>query len=293
MDRVLKAVRRWSSVPIAIQLGHAGRKASQDLLWHGGRQIAPDGRNGWQTLAPSPLCWDRSENMPRALDRAGMAEIREAFAASARRAAALGIDAVQLHGAHGYLLHQFLSPISNRRTDEYGGSLANRMRFPLEIFDAVRAAFPPDRPVSMRVSATDWVPGGWDIDQTVAFAGALEARGCSAIHVSSGGLDASQNIPARPGYQVPFARAIRQAVRIPVVAVGLITGFDQAETILADGDADLVGVARTILYDPRWPWHAAEHFGVPMEVTEQYLFAAPPGNRSPFMPRRGGKPAAA
>lgn len=290
MDRVLRTLRRWSSMPVAIQLGHAGRKASQDLLWNGGRQIAPDARGGWQTLAPSPIPWERGENAPRALDRADMDEIRGAFAASARRAALLGIDAIQLHGAHGYLLHQFLSPLSNRRSDAYGGSLSGRMRFPLEIFDAVRAAFPADRPVTMRVSATDWVPGGWDIDQTIAFAQALEARGCSALHVSSGGLDARQDIPVSPGYQVPFARAIRRSVRMPVVAVGLITGFDQAEAILAAGDADLVGIARTILYDPRWPWHAAEHFGVGMEVAEQYLFAASLGNHALFTPRHRGTP---
>ena len=162
----------------------------------------------------------------------GLARVREAFVEAARRAARLGIDAVQLHGAHGYLLHQFLSPLSNRRDDEYGGSLENRMRFPLEVFDAVRAAFPPERPVTMRVSGTDWVEGGWDIEQTIAFAQALEARGCAAIHVSSGGLHPAQRIPVGPSYQVPLARAVKAATRMPVIAVGLITGFEQAEAIV-------------------------------------------------------------
>jgi 2,4-dienoyl-CoA reductase-like NADH-dependent reductase (Old Yellow Enzyme family) len=158
--------------------------------------------------------------------------VREAFAAAAHRATRLGIDAVQLHCAHGYLLHEFLSPLSNRRHDEYGGSLENRMRFPLEVFDAVRVAFPADRAVSMRVSGTDWVDGGWDIDQTIAFAQAREAHGCAAIHVSSGGLTPAQQIPLGPSYQVPLARAVK-ATRGPVIAVGLITEFEQPETTCA------------------------------------------------------------
>jgi len=201
--------------------------------------------------------------------------VREAFASAARRAARVGVEGVQLHGAHGYLLHEFLSPLSNRRTDEYGGSLENRMRFPLEVFEAVRAAFPADRPVSMRVSGTDWVEGGWDIAQTVAFARALETRGCAAVHVSSGGLDPAQRIPVGPSYQVPLARAVKAAVRIPVIAVGLITEFDQAEAIVSTGDADLIALARTILFNPRWPWHAAAHFGARVRAPDQYLRATP------------------
>ncbi|MCM2355822.1 MAG: tRNA-dihydrouridine synthase, partial [Arenimonas sp.] len=169
----------------------------------------------------------------------------------------------------------FLSPLSNRRDDDYGGTLENRMRFPLEVFDAVRAAFPAARPVSVRVSGTDWVPGGWDVAQTVVFAKALEARGCSAIHVSSGGLHPAQAIPAGPGYQVPLARAVKQAVGIPVVAVGLITDYDHAEAIVATGDADLVALARGILYDPRWPWHAAAHLGASVTAPPQYLRSQP------------------
>ncbi|SFS05751.1 NADH:flavin oxidoreductase/NADH oxidase [Sphingomonas jatrophae] len=275
MARVLESIRRWSDMPIAIQLGHAGRKASTDLPWKGGGQIAPSHANGWQTVAPSALPFGTQDNAPTALDRDGLARIRDAFAAAAARAARLGIDAIQLHGAHGYLLHQFLSPLSNRRDDDYGGSLENRLRFPLEVHDAVRAAFPADRPVTMRLSGTDWVEGGWDIEQTVAFAQALEARGAAAIHVSSGGLDPRQDIPVGPGYQVPLARAVKQAVSIPVVAVGLITDPDHAEAIVGTGDADMVALARTILYDPRWPWHAAAHLGGRVRAPDQYLRSQP------------------
>lgn len=282
MGRVLESVRRWSDMPIAIQLGHAGRKASTEKPWLGGKQIAPDAPNGWQTVAPSALPFLDTENPPQALDDAGLARVRDGFADAARRAARLGIDAIQLHGAHGYLLHQFLSPLSNQRTDHYGGSLENRMRFPLEVYDAVRAAFPADRAVTMRVSGTDWVEGGWDIDQTIAFAKALEARGCAAIHVSSGGLDTRQKIAVGPSYQVPLARTVKQAVNMPVVAVGLITDFDQAEAIVATGDADLIALARTILYDPRWPWHAAAHLGAQVKAPPQYLRSQPSRYRELF-----------
>ncbi len=193
--------------------------------------------------------------------------------------AALVLPSSRLHAAHGYLLHQFLSPLSNRREDEYGGSLENRMRFPLEIFDAVRAAFPAERPVTVRVSGTDWAAGGWTIEQTVAFARALEAHGCSAVHVSSGGLTPEQQIPVGPSYQVPLARAVKAGVGVPVIAVGLISEFEQAEAIIGTGDADLIALARAILYDPRWPWHAAAHFGARVKAPEQYLRSQP--NRFP------------
>jgi len=201
--------------------------------------------------------------------------VRDAFANGARRAARLGLDAMQVHGAHGYLLHQFLSPLSNHRDDAYGGSLENRMRFPLEVFDAVRAAFPAEKAVTMRVSGTDWADGGWDIDQTIAFCRALDARGCSAVHVSSGGLTPRQQIPVGPSYQVPLARAVKHATSMPVVAVGLITEFEQAEAIISTGDADMIALARTILYNPRWPWHAAAHFGAKVRAPNQYLRSQP------------------
>ena len=275
MAKVIEGVRRWSKMPIAIQLAHAGRKASTDLPWHGGGQLAPGHAHGWQTVAPSALPFRDGDNAPSAMTHQDMQDVREAFAAAARRSARLGIDAIQIHAAHGYLLHQFLSPLSNQRDDQYGGSLENRLRFPLEVFDAVRAAFPAERPVSVRVSGTDWVPGGWDIDDTVAFARALEKRGCSVIHVSGGGLHPSQQIPVGPGYQVPLARAVKQAVGIPVVAVGLITDFDHAEAIVATGDADLIAIARGALYDPRWPWHAAAHLGATVIAPPQYLRSQP------------------
>ncbi|WP_260599025.1 NADH:flavin oxidoreductase/NADH oxidase [Sphingomonas endolithica] len=273
MARTLAAIRRWSDMPIAIQLAHAGRKASCAKPWDGGRQIAPDAENGWQTEAPSTAAIEAYENPPIALDADGLLRIREAFVSSAMRAKRLGIDAVQLHGAHGYLLHQFLSPLSNQREDDYGGSLENRMRFPLEVFDAVKAVF--DGPVTMRVSGSDWAPGGWDSEQTVAFAQALEARGCDAMHVSSGGLTPAQQIPVGPSYQVPLARDVKKAVAMPVVAVGMITEFEQAEAIVGTGDADLIAIARAALYDPRWPWHAAAALGGQVKAPPQYLRSQP------------------
>jgi len=281
MARVLKSIRDWSDMPIAIQLAHAGRKASTAKPWDGGAQIAPDQANGWQTVSASDLPFAATENPPTALDRAGLDRVRDAFAEAARRSVRLGIDAIQIHAAHGYLLHQFLSPLSNKRTDEYGGSLENRMRFPLEVFDAIKAAVPQGYPVTVRLSGTDWIDaadweeGGWDSESTVAISRELELRGCDAIHVSSGGLDVRQRIPVGPNYQVPLARAVKQAVSIPVIAVGLITEAQQAEAIVATGDADLIAVARTILYDPRWPWHVAAELGASVTVSPQFLRCQP------------------
>ncbi|ACB94305.1 NADH:flavin oxidoreductase/NADH oxidase [Beijerinckia indica] len=283
LRRTLDGVRRYSDMPIGMQLAHAGRKASTDLPWKGGAKIAADKPNGWQTVAPSAVALHKGDTPPTALDKDGLIRVREAFAEAAKRAGRLGIDLVQIHAAHGYLLHQFLSPISNQRTDDYGGSLENRMRFPLEVFDAVRAAFPAGRPVSVRVSGTDWVEGGWEVEQTIAFAKALEARGCDAIHVSSGGLAAEQKIPIGPSYQVPLARAVKAAVKIPVVAVGLITGYEQAEAIVSTGDADLIALARAILYNPRWPWHAAAYFGAHVKAPPQYLRSQPHQFRDLFL----------
>jgi 2,4-dienoyl-CoA reductase-like NADH-dependent reductase (Old Yellow Enzyme family) len=282
LARTLESVRRWSDIPIAIQLAHAGRKASVRVPWEGGAQLAPNDPGGWQTVAPSPIPFLDGQHPPAALDASGLARVRDGFARAAERAARLGLDAVQLHGAHGYLLHEFLSPLSNHRDDDYGGRLENRMRFPLEVFDAVRSVFPRDRPVTIRVSGTDWAPGGWDLDQTIVFAKALQAHGCNAIHVSSGGLTPTQQIPAGPSYQVPLARAVKQATGLPVIAVGLITEFDQAEAIIGTGDADFVALARAILYDPRWPWHAAAHFGASVKAPNQYLRSQPSRYRNLF-----------
>jgi 2,4-dienoyl-CoA reductase-like NADH-dependent reductase (Old Yellow Enzyme family) len=275
MAKVLKSVRQYSDMPIAIQLAHAGRKASTDLPWLGGKQIAPDHADGWQTQAPSPVPFAKDENAPAELSQDQIAALIDAFAQAARRAGRLGLDAVQVHAAHGYLIHQFLSPLSNQRTDEYGGSLENRMRFCLEVYDAVRAAFPAGRPVTVRASGSDWVDGGWDAEQTVALFQALEARGCDAAHISSGGLDPRQQIPVGPNYQVPLARAVKQGTGLPVVAVGLITDYEQAEAIIGTRDADMIALARTILYDPRWPWHAAAHLGASVKAAPQYLRSQP------------------
>ena len=282
MRRVLESVRRWSDMPIAIQLAHAGRKASTDLPWKGGAQLPKNHANGWQTEAPSALAFHEQDAAPMALDRDGLARVRDAFVEAARRSVRLGMDAIQLHSAHGYLLHQFLSPLSNRRDDEYGGSLENRMRFPLEVFEAVRAAVPANLAVSIRVSGTDWAPGGWDVEQTAEYARALEARGCNAIHVSSGGLTPTQQIPVGPGYQVPLARAVKAAVKMPVVAVGLIADFEHAESVLVAGDADFIALARAMLYNPRWPWHAAAHFGARVKAPDQYLRSQPARFRGLF-----------
>jgi 2,4-dienoyl-CoA reductase-like NADH-dependent reductase (Old Yellow Enzyme family) len=275
MAKVLESVRRWSDIPVAIQLAHAGRKASTEKPWVGGAQIPPGQANGWETLAPSAIPFASNQAAPTQLDAGAMAEIRACFADSAKRAARLGLDAIQIHCAHGYLLHQFLSPLSNQRNDEYGGSLENRMRFPLEIFESVRDAFPADKPVTVRVSGTDWAAGGWSIEETVRLSQSFESRGCAAIHVSSGGLTPAQQIPLGPNYQVPLARAVKLGVKIPVVAVGLITEFEQAEAIVSTGDADCIALARAILYDPRWPWHAAAHFGASVKAPDQYLRSQP------------------
>jgi 2,4-dienoyl-CoA reductase-like NADH-dependent reductase (Old Yellow Enzyme family) len=275
MGSVIESVRRWSNMPVGVQLSHAGRKASVRAPWLGGLQVPPGHPGGWQTMAPSAVAWRGDYVPPVALDKHGLREVREAFVAAARRAADIGIDLIQLHGAHGYLLHQFLSPLSNHRTDEYGGSLENRARFPLEVFEAVREVFPAERPVSMRISGTDWVEGGFDIEQAQVFSQLLEARGVDAIHVSSGGLHPSQQIPVGPSYQVPLARAVRSVVNVPVVAVGLITEPAQAEAIIATGDADLIALARTVLYDPRWPWHAAAELGGHVRAANQYQRCQP------------------
>ena len=267
--QVRAAVRQYSSMPIAIQLAHAGRKASCAVPWTGGKQLALSA-GGWSTVAPSAASFAEADRAPEALDVAGLARIRADFVAAAKRADRIGFDAVELHAAHGYLMHQFLSPLSNLRCDLYGGSLENRMRFPLEVFDAVRAVWPAQKPLGVRVSATDWVEGGWDLAQTVAFASALKARGADFIHVSSGGLSTQQQIVAGPGYQVPFARAIKMETGLTTIAVGMITEPKQAEEIIRDGSADLVALARGILYDPRWPWHAAAELGAQISAPPQF-----------------------
>ena len=271
---VIDSIRKYSGIPLAVQLSHAGRKGSSAAPWDGGALLRPD-QGGWTTLAPSAIPHAQGEDRPEALDRSGLVRIRDAFVEAARRADRIGLDAIEVHAAHGYLLHQFLSPLSNRRSDEYGGSLENRMRFPLEVFDAIRAAVAVDKPVGMRLSAIDWVEGGWDLEQSVEFAKRLEARGGAFIHVSSGGLSPLQQIPLAPGYQVAFAARIRAEVAMPVIAVGLITEPQQAETIVASGQADLVALARAMLFEPHWPWRAAAELGGQVAAPRQYWRSQP------------------
>lgn len=274
LGRVVQAVRRYSPIKLGIQLGHAGRKASSHAPWDGGQLVPPE-QGGWQGWAPSALPHNAAEPAPRALDAAGLARVRNAFVDSARRAIRLGFDAIELHSAHGYLLHQFLSPLANQRDDEYGGSLENRMRFPLEVFRAVREVTPASVALGVRVSATDWVEGGWDPAQTEAFALRLKELGCEFIDVSSGGVSPLQKIPVGPNYQVPFADALKRAVGLPTITVGLITEAQQAEDILAQGQADMVALARGMLYDPRWPWHAAAQLGGQVSAPRQYWRSQP------------------
>ena len=288
LGKVIGAARAVSDIRLGLQLAHAGRKASSQAPWDGGALLSP-AQGGWPTVAPSAVPHSPGETPPAALDEAGLQRIRQAFAQAAARAARLGLDLVEVHAAHGYLLHEFLSPLSNRRTDRYGGSLENRMRFPLEVFESIRAAFPSDKPVGVRISATDWVDGGWDVTQSIAFSRAVEERGCAYVHVSSGGLSPDQKMTVGPGYQIPFARQIRERVGVPVVGVGLVTEPEHAEAIVLQGQADLVALGRGMLYDPRWPWHAAAKLGGQVSAPRQYWRCQPAGQESLFGVTRMGK----
>ena len=232
LRRLVSALRRHADTPLAIQLAHAGRKASSHTPWDGGKLIAREA-GGWEPIAPSALPFSPSEPPPREMHAADLARVREAF----------------VHAAHGYLLHTFLSPLANRRSDRYGGSLENRMRFPLEMFSAVREVWPEAKPLGVRISASDWIEGGWDLPQSIEFAQRLKAAGCDWVDASSGGLAPEQKIAPGPGYQVPFAEAIRKETGIPTIAVGLITEPRQAEDIIAAGRADMVALARGLLYE--------------------------------------------
>ncbi|HEX8787374.1 MAG TPA: NADH:flavin oxidoreductase/NADH oxidase [Telluria sp.] len=275
LEPVVAAMRKYAPIKIAVQLAHAGRKASSEVPWLGGANIPAGDAHGWQTVAPSSVPHAQGETVPLALDAAGLQRVKDGFVAAARRADALGLDAIELHGAHGYLLHQFMSPLSNQRTDDYGGSLENRIRFPLEVFEAVRAAVSPEMVVGMRISASDWVEGGWDLEQSIVLAKELEQRGCQFIHVSSGGLSPHQKIPVGPGYQIEFAARIKAQTAMPTIGVGLITEPKQAETIVQTGQADMVALARAMLYDPRWPWHAAAELGATVSAPPQYWRSQP------------------
>ena len=254
--------RAYGSGRIGMQLAHAGRKASVNVPWRGGAPLKPE-EGAWQTVAPSAVPYADGWHTPEALGDNALKRVRDAFVAATERSLRLDFDVIEIHSAHGYLLHQFLSPISNKREDRYGGSLENRMRFPLEIFEAVREAWPDDRPLGVRFSATDWVEGsGWHVPEAIEYARALHARGCDFVDVSSGGNSPLQEIRVGPGYQTRFAAEIKRAVPdLTVIAVGKITDPVQAETILQSGQADMVALARGITYDSRWAWHAAEALG--------------------------------
>lgn len=278
---VVRHIRDHSDIALAMQIGHAGRKASSAVPWKGGALLGSE-EGGWATYGPSSIPQKDGETAPVSLDAAGLARIKQLFVDTAKRAARLGFDALEIHAAHGYLLHQFLSPISNRRTDAYGGSLQNRMRLLLEVYDAVREVFPSNRPVGVKISATDWVEGGWDIEQSVALSDALESRGVAWITASSGGISPLQKITVGPGYQVSFAERIKTETGVTTMAVGLITEPRQADEIVASGKADLIAIARGMLYDPRWAWHAAAELGGVVNAAPQYWRAPPHGHADLF-----------
>ncbi len=284
-DTLKRARRLAPAMPVCIQLAHAGRKASSAVPWEGGQLLSVE-QGGWPTVGPSALEQLPNEAPPAALTVDQMADIRDAFVAAAQRADRLGIDAIELHAAHGYLMHQFLSPIANQRTDNYGGSFDNRVRFPLEVFTAMRQVF--DGVLGVRVSASDWIEGGWDVDQTSEFARQLKALGCDFIHVSSGGVSPAQKIAIGPAYQVPFARQIKQTSDLTTMAVGLITEPQQAEDILQAGDADLIALARAFLYKPRWGWEAAAALGGQVSASPQYWRCLPREAQSVFSDTRIG-----
>ncbi|HWK43571.1 MAG TPA: NADH:flavin oxidoreductase/NADH oxidase [Stellaceae bacterium] len=282
LGRVLRFMRQHGSGAIGVQLAHAGRKAASSVPWEGGGPLS-DG--AWPVVGASPIAFAPGWHVPRELDADGLAEVKAEFVAAAQRADRLGIDVIELHGAHGYLLHSFLSPLSNRRGDGYGGSRANRMRFPLEVFEAVRTVFPADKPVGIRISASDHVEGGWSLDDSIALAHELKSLGADFIDVSSGGMSPDQKITVGPGYQVAYAGAIRRETGLVSMAVGMIDQPHQAETIIRDGSADLVALARGFLRNPRWVWDAADALGAEAHAPPQYARVRP-SSRSTAPSRR-------
>lgn len=277
IEPMAKIVRqaRAQGVAVAAQLAHAGRKAGVGLGWEPQRSLGRE-EGGWQSVAPSAIAFGEGFDLPQELDEAGIRQVVEAFAAAARRARSAGFDAVEVHAAHGYLLHQFLSPLSNRRTNNYGGSLENRSRLLREVVTAVRAEWPQNLPVFVRLSATDWVEGGWDIDETLEVCRMLKGLGVDLVDVSSGGLVPWAKIPAGPGFQTAFAERIRKEAGIATAAVGLITSPAQADHIVRTGQADVVLLARELLRTPYWPLQAAQALGHTIPWPKQYLRAAPP-----------------
>ncbi|RPI99909.1 MAG: NADH:flavin oxidoreductase/NADH oxidase [Deltaproteobacteria bacterium] len=271
--RISAFVEGQGAVP-GIQLAHAGRKASTDVPWRDEKPLTPS-EGGWQPLAPSPIPFEKKYSMPREMTAADMEEVTSRFAAATRRSLGAGFKVVEIHMAHGYLVHEFLSPLTNKRKDEYGGSLQNRMRFPLWVARAVRENWPSDLPLFVRISCTDWVDGGWDLAQSIEFSHRLKEIGVDLIDCSSGGTVPYAKIPAGPGYQTPFAAEIRSKVGIATATVGLIMQPLQAEHVLVTGQADAVMIARELLRDPYWPLHAAQMLHVDLEWPPQYRRAKP------------------
>jgi 2,4-dienoyl-CoA reductase-like NADH-dependent reductase (Old Yellow Enzyme family) len=274
LQRITAFIKSQGAVP-GIQLAHAGRKASTQLPWEGGKVIPPGEPNGWLPVAPSPIPFRDGDSIPQELTVAEIRGLVAAFAAATRRALAAGFEVIEIHGAHGYLINEFLSPLSNYRTDEYGGSFANRVRFLLEVVGAVRGEMPEELPLFLRISATEWAEGGWTIEDSVELAGVVVSLGVDLIDVSSGGNAIHAKIPVGPGYQVPLAEEIRREAGILTGAVGLITDAQQAEAIVESGQADIVLLARELLRDPYFPMHAAQELGVPVSAPNQYLRAFP------------------
>lgn len=274
MQRVADFVRGVSPVLLGVQLAHAGRKGSSHRPWQGHGPLAAD-EGAWPTQAPSPLPLAAGWPAPHEMGRGEMAALTRAFAEAARRAAQIGLDFVELHSTHGYLLSEFLSPLANRRTDEYGGSLENRMRYPLQVFRAIREAFPAGGFVGAKISGSDFADGGWTPDDAVAYARALKAGGCAYVTVSGGGVVLDAKIPLAPGYQVPFAARVKREAGIVTGAVGLISDPRQAEAIVAGGEADFVSLARAMLFNPRWPQHAAVELGADLAWPPQYERGSP------------------
>ncbi len=266
--RITKFIKQQGAVP-GVQLAHAGRKASTAQPWNGGGPVPID-RGGWKPIGPSAIPFDTGYPVPREMSPADIDSLVEQFVAAARRSSDAGFEMIELHSAHGYLLHEFLSPLSNHRTDQYGGSLANRMRLPLRVAAAVREVWPTGLPMFVRISATDWAEGGWDLAQSIELAKELKKIGIDLIDCSSGALVPHVKIPVGPGFQVPFAEAIRKEAGILTGAVGLITDAHQAEAILAEGKADAVLLARKLLSDPYWPLHAAKELGASVKWPVQY-----------------------
>ncbi len=283
MKRVVQSCKRYGTAKIGIQLGHAGRKASCKRPWESKGHSDPLVEDAWQTKSASAIPFASDWHTPEAYTLAEIEALKAAFVEATKRADRVGFDLIEIHGAHGYLLHQFISPLSNKRTDQYGGNRENRIRLPLEIFAAMRAVWPKHKPLGIRISAVDWMPDGLQIEDSVFFAQKLKEAGCDFIDVSSGGNHPDQKIQLGPGYQVPFAEAIKKATAVPTMAVGLINEPEQAEAIVANGQSDMIALARGFLDDPHWAWHAAWKLGADVPVSVQYARATiktwPPAKR--------------